>query len=109
MGAAPACACAEDRPVFQCGCIAGAVTVRVQTPAGCDRRSPHASPGVNHCIGNLLRTEPKVATPDGRGYWSVAADGGVFSFGDAGYLGSEGAGHINAPVVAAALRGSRPL
>ena len=65
--------------------------------------------GVNHCIGNLLRTEPKVATSDGRGYWSVAADGGVFSFGDAGYLGSEGAGHINAPVVAAALRGSRPL
>ncbi len=29
------------------------------------------------------------ATSDGHGYWSVAADGGVFSFGDAGFFGSE--------------------
>jgi hypothetical protein len=28
------------------------------------------------------------ATPDGRGYWMVAADGGVFTFGDARYYGS---------------------
>ena len=28
------------------------------------------------------------ATPDGRGYWLVASDGGVFTFGDAGYFGS---------------------
>ncbi len=28
------------------------------------------------------------ATPDGGGYWLVAADGGVFSFGDAGFFGS---------------------
>jgi hypothetical protein len=28
------------------------------------------------------------ATPDGRGYWLVAADGGIFTFGDAGFLGS---------------------
>ena len=28
------------------------------------------------------------ATPDGRGYWMVGADGGVFSYGDASYLGS---------------------
>ena len=27
------------------------------------------------------------ATPDGHGYWLVAADGGVFSFGDATYVG----------------------
>ncbi len=30
------------------------------------------------------------ATPDGRGYWLVASDGGIFSFGDAPFLGSEG-------------------
>ena len=30
------------------------------------------------------------ATPDGKGYWLVAADGGVFSFGDANFYGSEG-------------------
>ncbi len=29
-----------------------------------------------------------VPTPDGKGYWLVASDGGVFSFGDAAYLGS---------------------
>ena len=28
------------------------------------------------------------ATPDGGGYWMVASDGGVFTFGDAGYYGS---------------------
>jgi hypothetical protein len=28
------------------------------------------------------------ATPDGRGYWLVAADGGVFAFGDAAFAGS---------------------
>jgi hypothetical protein len=28
------------------------------------------------------------ATPDGRGYWLVAADGGVFAYGSAGFLGS---------------------
>jgi hypothetical protein len=31
------------------------------------------------------------ATPDGKGYWLVAADGGVFTYGDAGFYGS-GAG-----------------
>jgi hypothetical protein len=28
------------------------------------------------------------ATPDGGGYWEVAADGGIFSFGDARFFGS---------------------
>jgi hypothetical protein len=27
-------------------------------------------------------------TPDGKGYWLVAANGGVFSFGDAKFFGS---------------------
>jgi len=27
-------------------------------------------------------------TPDGRGYWLAALDGGVFAFGDAGFYGS---------------------
>jgi hypothetical protein len=29
------------------------------------------------------------ATPDGGGYWLVASDGGIFSFGDAQFYGSE--------------------
>jgi hypothetical protein len=42
------------------------------------------------------------AAPDGRGYWMVASDGGVFAFGDAPYEGSMGAVHLTAPVVAVA-------
>jgi hypothetical protein len=39
------------------------------------------------------------ATPDGRGYWLVASDGGVFAVGDAGFYGSLGATHLNRPIV----------
>ena len=38
-------------------------------------------------------------TPDGGGYWLVAADGGVFSFGNARFYGSTGGQQLNAPVV----------
>ncbi len=34
-----------------------------------------------------------------QGYWMVGADGGIFTFGDAGYYGSEGGQHLNAPIV----------
>ena len=32
-----------------------------------------------------------LATPDGKGYWLVASDGGIFTFGDAHFYGSTGA------------------
>jgi hypothetical protein len=38
-------------------------------------------------------------TPSGKGYWLVAADGGVFAYGDAGFYGSTGGQHLNAPIV----------
>jgi hypothetical protein len=38
-------------------------------------------------------------TPDGKGYWLVALDGGIFSFGDARFYGSTGAIKLNQPVV----------
>ncbi len=40
-----------------------------------------------------------VYTPDGMGYWEVGSDGGVFAFGDAGFLGSMGGRRLAAPVV----------
>lgn len=43
-------------------------------------------------------------TPDGQGYWIVASDGGVFSFGDANFYGSMGGQHLNAPMVGMAAR-----
>ena len=39
------------------------------------------------------------ATPDGHGYWLVASDGGIFSFGDAQFYGSTGAIRLNKPIV----------
>jgi len=39
------------------------------------------------------------STPDGQGYWLVAADGGVFAFGTAGFHGSMGGQHLAAPIV----------
>jgi hypothetical protein len=41
-------------------------------------------------------------TPSGQGYRLVAADGGVFVFGDAAFLGSAGGLALARPVVGAA-------
>ena len=41
-------------------------------------------------------------TASGNGYWFVAADGGVFSFGDAVFHGSTGAIRLNSPVTSIA-------
>ena len=38
-------------------------------------------------------------TSTGLGYWLVAADGGVFNFGDAKFLGSRGGELLNSPIV----------
>jgi hypothetical protein len=43
-----------------------------------------------------------VADVPGPGYRLVAADGGVFAFGDAGFFGSAGGVHLGAPVVGTA-------
>ena len=39
------------------------------------------------------------ATPSGNGYWEVAADGGIFSFGDAAFHGSMGGLPLDEPIV----------
>ncbi len=44
--------------------------------------------------------QPPGTTPStGTGYWEVASDGGVFSFGDAHFYGSTGGIHLNQPIV----------
>jgi len=42
---------------------------------------------------------PDQPKPAGKGYWLVASDGGVFSFGDAAFHGSMGGTHLNKPIV----------
>ncbi|MGH9080779.1 MAG: hypothetical protein ACRDYE_12035, partial [Acidimicrobiales bacterium] len=52
--------------------------------------------------GSLTLNKPIVgmaATPDGHGYWLVASDGGIFSFGDAQFFGSTGSMVLNRPIV----------
>ena len=43
------------------------------------------------------------ATPDGGGYYLVASDGGIFTYGDASFQGSTGALVLNKPVVGMAV------
>ena len=53
-------------------------------------------------LGNVKLNRPIVsaaATPDGRGYWLVASNGGVFCFGDATFHGSPGGLRLNSPIV----------
>jgi hypothetical protein len=42
------------------------------------------------------------STPDGKGYWEMAADGGIFAFGDAAFYGSMGGSPLNKPMVSLA-------
>jgi uncharacterized repeat protein (TIGR03803 family) len=44
-------------------------------------------------------TPPPPATTLGNGYWQVASDGGIFSFGDAAFFGSTGGKRLNQPIV----------
>jgi hypothetical protein len=39
------------------------------------------------------------STPDGKGYWEAAADGGLFAFGNATFYGSMGGHPLNQPIV----------
>ncbi len=45
------------------------------------------------------------STADGGGYWLVASDGGIFSFGDAYFRGSAGSLALQQPIVAMAATG----
>ena len=46
------------------------------------------------------------ATPSGNGYWLVATDGGIFSYGDAAFDGSTGSLRLAMPVVGMASYGN---
>ena len=64
--------------------------------------SPYGDASFYGSTGNITLNKPVVgmaATPDGKGYWLVASDGGIFAFGDAAFYGSTGAIHLNKPVV----------
>ncbi|MGH9038756.1 MAG: sulfatase family protein, partial [Acidimicrobiia bacterium] len=52
--------------------------------------------------GSVKLNKPIVgmaSTPSRQGYWMVATDGVIFSFGDAGFFGSTGSVKLNKPIV----------
>ena len=67
--------------------------------AGSSRSATPASTGRWAASRSMRRSWASPPTPDGKGYWEVASDGGVFAFGDAGFYGSMGGKSLNAPVV----------
>ena len=65
-------------------------------------RSPSGTPpstGAPVASTSTSRSWAWPPTPPGRGYWLVASDGGVFSFGDAAFHGGTGGQHLNRPIV----------
>ncbi len=50
---------------------------------------------------------PPPPAPPNASYWMVASDGGVFSFGNAGFYGSTGSLRLNAPIVGMAATVSK--
>ncbi len=53
-------------------------------------------------LGGFNPATAVFSTSDGGGYWVGAANGAVYSFGDAPYLGGMNGSQLNAPVIAAA-------
>ncbi len=47
----------------------------------------------------IINSASGIRTYSSQGYWMVASDGGVFSFGDHGFVGSTGAIQLNKPIV----------
>jgi hypothetical protein len=72
------------------------------TPAPTPERPDRRGAAFYGSTGSIRLNQPIVgmaATPDGRGYWIVAQDGGVFSFGTAAFYGSTGSIRLNQPIV----------
>ena len=70
-------------------------------PAPAATATVEAAPAAPNGAGMAL-AQPVVgiaSTTSGRGYWLVARDGGIFSFGDAAFHGSTGAMRLNQPIV----------
>jgi hypothetical protein len=82
--------------VVLAGLLAGAVPAGATVPPPARHRGDLSGLPLNAPIVAME------ATPNGRGYWLLASDGGVFAFGNARFFGSTGAMPLNAPIVAMA-------
>ncbi len=62
-----------------------------------------SSPPVTVTVQPSPTPSQPVTAPTGQGYFEVASDGGIFTFGDAAFHGSMGGKPLNAPVVGMAI------
>jgi hypothetical protein len=60
--------------------------------------SSSSSPSLSQLTGTVFAVSSVTPAPTS-GYWLVASDGGIFSFGNAQFYGSTGAIHLNKPIV----------
>jgi len=100
LGAALA-TCALVIPAVE---LATATTATAATayPDNVSQPVPFGDAGYFGSMAGVQLNAPVVGmapTPDAKGYWLVASDGGVFSFGDAGSYGSMGGQALHDPVV----------
>jgi hypothetical protein len=58
---------------------------------------------IAHGTAHVGKPVALASTHDGKGYWIVDSDGGVFSFGDAAFYGSMGGKPLKAPIVGMAV------
>jgi hypothetical protein len=80
------------------GTEGGATVIGVRCGAACSVATIVAVPTTAHGEGSL--TVVPESAPGG--YWLAGSDGGIFSFGKAGFFGSMGGTRLNAPIVAVA-------
>jgi hypothetical protein len=81
---------------------AGAVSGTNPTPTSDALYQPVPFGGVPNFSTSMAYNFPVVgmaSTPNGGGYWLVASDGGVFTFGNAQFYGSTGGIALNQPIV----------
>jgi hypothetical protein len=57
------------------------------------------TPTAAQAAGTTAVVQAAGSAANGGGYWEVASDGGIFSFGDAGFYGSMGGHPLNQPIV----------
>jgi len=81
------------------GLNADGAVYAVHGPNPSDYAQTYGSMAGRPFVGSMVGI---TSTPDGKGYWMVASDGGVFAFGDATFEGSMSGKQLNAPVVAIA-------
>ncbi len=73
--------------------VSGSVVITFKAPSTASDGTSTAQVRLNQQVVGMA------TTPDGGGYWLAAADGGVFTYGDATFNGSGASLHLNSPVV----------